>query len=144
MEQIVNKILNGVDATVTAQIGDRIEELDLLVSLEASVEVSEEDIKILNHRATFKKKTGWNGTGTLTIRYGHNVFRDMMYEYVQTGKMPKLQIVTINESRDGDTKPVKTRLGGISINKIDVSKVDINSSILETEVPFSFSEWEEL
>lgn len=144
MAVLEERLINGVEGIVTATIDGQIKELAELTKLSASAEKTTSEYKVLGQRATQTKPNGWKGTGTMTLRYGNKIFRQLLLDYIKTGKNTLIDIVVTNNDPNFDAGSIKTRLGGVNITSAIMTQVDVDTDILNEDVPFTFTEVEDL
>lgn len=144
MAVLEDRILNGVEGIVTATVKGNVKELPITVKVDAKVEKQVTEYKALGHRATQTKPNGWKGTGTLTIRYGSDIFRQLMLEYITTGTNTLIDIIVTNNDPSFAAGTIKTRLGGVNITSATMAMLDVDTEILNEDIPFTFTEVEDL
>lgn len=144
MAVLENRLINGVEGIVTANIDGKIVELAELVKIDATAEKTTSEYKVLGQRATQVKVNGWKGSGTMTLRYGTKYFRQLMLDYIKTGKNKFIEVVVINNDPNFDGGDIKTRLGGINITSSIMTQLDVDTDILNEDIPFTFTEVEDL
>ena len=135
-------IVDGREGMLVATIDGNVHEIPETVKVTAKMEVTLKEWNQLNFRGTRSKPKGWKGTGTLTVRYGKNIFRQIMYVYAKTGKMPKMSIYILNS--DPTAEEIKTILYNVMISSLDIAQLDVDSDTLNQEIPFTFDDWEDL
>lgn len=144
MAVLENKLINGVEGIVTATINGNVEILAEVMKIDATAEKTTTDYKVLGERATQSKPNGWKGTGTMTLRYGSKHFRNLMLDYIHTGKNTLISIVVTNNDPNFDGGTIRTRLGGVNITSAVMTRVDVDTDILSEDVPFTFTEVEDI
>ena len=144
MAILENRLINGVEGIVTANINGNVVELAEVTKISAEIEKVNTEYKALGHRATQNKPNGYKGSGTMTLRYGTKQFRELMMEYIKTGKNTLCDIIVTNNDPNFEGGEIKTRLGGVNITKITVAQLDVDTEILDEEIPFVFTEVDDL
>mgnify|MGYP000448988650 CR=1 FL=1 len=144
MAVLENRLISGVEGLVTANISGRIVELAELTKIDATAEKTTTEYKALGNRATQVKPNGWKGSGTMTLRYGNKHFRNLMLEYIRTGRNTLIEVTVINNDPNFEDGDIKTRIGGINITSAIMTQLDVDTDILNEDVPFTFTEVEDL
>ncbi|MCI1777184.1 MAG: phage tail tube protein, partial [Paenibacillus lautus] len=78
--------ISGQEGRAYLTLDNRNYEMFYIKTLEASVEKNKSEVRTLGRRGVQHKTTGWTGTGTMTIYYVTSFFRQIMYEYIKSGK----------------------------------------------------------
>jgi Protein of unknown function (DUF2001). len=144
MAVLEERLINGVEGVVTATIKGRVVELAELTKISATAEKTTTEYKALGNRATQVKPNGWKGSGTMTLRYGTRYFRELMLDYIRTGKNTLISMVVTNNDPNFEAGDIKTRLGGVNITTATMAQLDVDTEILNEDIPFTFTEVEDL
>ncbi|MEK3722312.1 phage tail tube protein [Paenibacillus sp. FSL H8-0034] len=126
-------------ATITGADGAKQnEEMFYVKKLEAKVEKDKTDIKTLGRRGTQHKANGWKGTGTMTIYYVTTLFRQMMLDYIGTGKDSYFDLKVTNEDPASAAGKQTVILKNVNLDSVIMASLDTDSTALEEEVSFTF------
>ena len=106
-------------------------------TLEATVEKEKAELKTMGQRAVQHKAIGWKG-GTMTIYYVTSLFRELMMEYIQTGKDAYFMIEVRNEDPGSTTGRQTVILEGVNLDSVIMASLDTEAEALEEEVAFTF------
>ncbi|HZG16967.1 MAG TPA: phage tail tube protein [Candidatus Bathyarchaeia archaeon] len=135
--------ISGKMAKAYATINGRREELFYAKSLESTIEKNKVDVPILGKTNTPQRGAGWGGTGTLTVYYVTSVFRQLMRDYIKTGKDFWFDLQVINEDPVSGTGKQTAMLLGCNLDSITAAKFDATSDdMLEEELPFTFNDYD--
>jgi hypothetical protein len=135
--------ISGKQATATAKINGRIEELFYARSLEATIEKSKVDVPILGRTNTPQRSAGWSGSGTMTVYYVTSVFRKLMRDYIKTGQDFWFTLSVTNEQPGSATGVQTVELIDCNLDSVIAARFDATSDdMLEEEMPFTFSDYE--
>ena len=93
----VEDIVNGREGVATSVIDGKVIELMELANINISIEKNKTDFKTMGTRNTKHKTTGWNGTGTMNVRYMSTRWAKMILQYVKKGKDVYFTIVVTNQ-----------------------------------------------
>lgn len=132
--------ISGQEGKAFAVINGRIEEMFYIKKLEATVEKKKSEVKTLGKRATQHKAIGWNGTGSMTIYYITSLFREMMLDYINTGKDVYFDIQIVNEDPASSIGKQTVKLHGVNLDKVIMASLDVGSEGLEEEISFTFED----
>ncbi|MFS8534841.1 MAG: phage tail tube protein [Limnochordales bacterium] len=135
-------VISGKEGRAYAVINGNVEELFYAKSIEARVEKTKSEIKVLGRRATQHKATGWSGTGTMTLYYLSPVFRRMVLDYARTGRDVYFTLQVINEDPASAAGKQTAVLKECNINSVVLAKIDVDADELDEEVEFTFSDFD--
>lgn len=130
--------ISGQEGRGYATINGRIEEMFYLKKFNADVEKVKTEGKTLGKRGTQHKANGWKGTGSMTIYYVTTMFRQLMLEYMKTGKDTYFDIQITNEDPASSIGKQTTVIKGINLDKVIMALLDVDAEALEEEVSFTF------
>jgi hypothetical protein len=132
--------ISGQEGRAYATIDGENVEMFYLKNLEATIEKQKAELKALGRRGVQHRAAGWKGTGTMTIYYVTSRFRQMMYDYISTGKDVYFDITVINEDPNSTVGKQQVQLKNVNLDKVIVAKLDTESDILDEEVGFTFED----
>jgi len=132
--------ISGQEGRAYATINGRIEEMFYVKSLEATVEKQKGEMKALGRRGTQNKAAGWKGTGSMTIYYATTLFRQLMLDYIKTGKDTYFDIQIVNEDPGSSIGKQTVVLKRVNIDSVLFAKVDVDSDMMDEEVSFTFDD----
>lgn len=133
--------VNGREGVATANIDGEIVELFELANITATVEKEKTEFKAMGRRNTQNKATGWNGTGSMTVRYVSSKFPKLIEKYAKYGIDTYFTITVTNEDPGSKTGRQVVQLLGCNIDGIDIAKLDIDEEILEQDIDFTFDDF---
>lgn len=135
--------ISGKQAKAFITIDGQQEELFYAKSLEATIEKNKVDVPVLGKTNTPKRSAGWSGSGTLTVYYVTSRFRQLMREYVKTGKDFWFDLMVVNAQPDSSTGSQTTVLKGCNLDSVSAAQFDAGSDdMMEEELPFTFNDYE--
>ncbi|AJS59852.1 phage tail tube protein [Paenibacillus sp. IHBB 10380] len=132
--------ISGQEGRAYATINGQVEEMFYVKTLEATVEKNKTDAKMLGKRGTQHKANGWTGTGSMTIYYVTSRFRQMMLDYIKTGKDTYFDITVVNEDGGSSIGKQTVVLRSVNLDSVIMTKVDTESEILEEDADFTFDD----
>jgi hypothetical protein len=130
--------ISGQEGRAYATINGQVEEMFYIKTLEASVEKEKADVKTLGRRGTQHKATGWNGTGSMTIYYMTSLFRQLMLDYMNTGKDTDFDVTITNEDPNTSIGLQTITLLGVNLDSVVMASLDTESDALEEDIGFTF------
>lgn len=132
--------ISGKEGRAYTTINGTVEEMFYCKTIEASIEKNKTEVKSLGRRATQHKAVGWNGTGSMTIYYLTSKFRQLMIDYIKTGRDTYFDIQIINDDPASTVGKQTTILKHVNLDKVIVAKLDTESDILDESVDFTFED----
>lgn len=132
--------ISGQEGRAYATIDGDVEEMFYVKSLEAKAEKQKTEVKTLNKRGTQHKANGWVGTGNMTIYYTTTRFRQLMLDYIKTGKDTYFDIMIVNEDPSSSIGKQTVVLKSVNLDSVIMAKVDTESEVLEEDIDFTFDD----
>lgn len=133
--------INGREGIATAEINGQIVELMELANINVNVSKNKSQFKAMGTRNTQNKTTGWEGTGSATVRFISSRWAKMIQDYVKTGKDTYFTIVVTNEDPGSATGRQVIQVLGCNIDSVDLAKLDVDTEILEQDIDFTFNDF---
>lgn len=112
------------------------------INLEAKIEKTKSEVPILGRTGKGNKTTGWKGTGSAAFHYNTSIFRQLLYQYKETGKDVYFDIQVTNEDPTSEAGRQTVILKGCNIDGGILTKFDADAEYLEEELDFTFEDWE--
>lgn len=133
-----NEVLTGTDGVVWVNG----EEWGEVKGIEAKVTGEFEDVTFCGDYGTYKKYMGYTGEGTLTLVKTKSRGLKIMGDAFKTGVMPDIKIISkLTNKQSG--KSERAALKNVVFSEFALAKFE-NRSIVEEELPFSFSDYDSL
>lgn len=137
-------IISGKEGKVFKTVNGIVKEMAYIKKIEAKIEKNKAEIKVLGSRATHSKATGWKGTGSMTIYYMTSEFRQLMLDYIKTGKDVYFDIQLVNEDPASAAGKQTVVLKNCNVDSVVIGQLDIDQDALEEELSFTFEDIEVL
>lgn len=134
-------IISGQEGKVTARINGQVEVMGFVKNIEATMEKQKSEIKVLGHRGTQHKTTGWSGTGSMNLYYVTPLFRAMALKYAQDGIDTNFEITVENNDPTSSAGKQTTVLYGCNIDATIVAKLDVDNTELDEDIDFTFDDF---
>lgn len=144
MGKLDTKLIGGVYGQVSIIVDGQVHEMPEAMALTITGEKTTSSYKMIGEGAEQQKANGWKGEATLKFRYGNQLFNDLMIEYINTKEDKPIEILASNTDPNFKGGQKTIRIGNVMFTKVELFKVDIDSEILDTEVPLTFTEVEYL
>lgn len=112
------------------------------INLEASMEKTKSEVPILGKTGKGNKTTGWKGTGSATFHYNTSIFRNLLYQYKNTGEDQYFDIQITNEDPTSSAGRQTIILKDCNLDGGILAKFDADAEYLDEEMDFTFEDWE--
>lgn len=132
--------INGKEGKAYATIDGQRHLLFMSKKIEATVEKEKAERKALGRRGVQHKTVGWKGSGTMTITYATDMFRDMVLKYVRDGIDTFFDLQVINDDPQSELGQHETILIDCNIDSSLVALLDDSTEVLEEEVSYTFED----
>jgi hypothetical protein len=132
--------LSGTEGKGFITVNGRNEELFYAKKLESTAEKTKKTGKTLGSRVEQNKATGWKGTGTLTVYYVTSLFREMMINYIKTGKDVYFDLTVTNEDKSSTIGKQTVVLKKCNFDKVSMAMFNVDDEVLEEEMAFTFED----
>ncbi|HEY4390345.1 phage tail tube protein [Paenibacillus motobuensis] len=135
--------VSGKQGKAFVIIEGRNEELFYAKTIEATIEKNKVDVPVLGKTNTPQRSAGWKGSGTLTIYYVSSVFRQLMRDYIRTGKDFWFDLQIVNEQPGSSAGKQTVILKNCNLDSVIAAKLDATSDdMLDEELPFTFEDYD--
>ncbi|SNR86048.1 Phage tail tube protein [Anaerovirgula multivorans] len=109
-------------------------------SFSATVNIDYEDVNIAGSLATHKKQTGWNGTGSMTVKKVNSRVAKKAANAVKNGIVPRMKVV--GKLADPDALGVeRVALYDVTFDSFILMNFEQKTTITN-EIPFAFSDYD--
>jgi hypothetical protein len=135
-------IISGQEGRCTANIDGNIEEMAYVKNLEATLEKQKSEIRVLGHRGTQHKTTGWSGSGSASMYYITSLFRKMALKYAKTGKDTYFDITVENNDPTSTIGKQTVVFYNCNLDSTVLAKVDADNTELDEDVDFTFDDFD--
>lgn len=89
--------VNGAEGSIFVTIDGKNVQVAGMRNVQLDAELQSSDMRVIGTRTIQQKNNGVKQTGSGNIYYGDDLFRDMLFEYIQTGHMPSFDIQLTND-----------------------------------------------
>ncbi len=135
-------VISGQEGTAYATINGQNHPMFYIKKIEATAEKKKKEIKTLGKRGTQNKAVGWNGKGSMTIYYVTSLFRQLMYDYIKTGRDTYFDIAVTNDDPTSTIGVQEVILKNVNLDKVVMAKLDIDGEELDEDMDFTFDDVE--
>lgn len=132
--------ISGKLGKAFATINGEVHEMLYLKNIEARAEKKKTPVPVLGKTGDQHKAGGWSGTGTATVYYATSKFRELMLEYIKTGKDTYLDILVENDDPTSNIGQQTTILKGVNLDSIIMAKLDVEADTLDEDISFTYND----
>ncbi|AQZ46037.1 phage tail tube protein [Paenibacillus larvae] len=133
--------ISGQEGRAYATIKGRAEEMFYVKSIEVTVKKNKKEIRTLGKRGDQHKANGWSGEGKMTLYYVTTLFRQLMLDYIKTGKDTYFDIMITNDDPTSHEVGAQTViLKNVNLDEVIMAKLDVDGEALDEEVSFTFDD----
>lgn len=132
--------ISGKMGKAFATIDGEVHEMMYLKNIEATAEKKKVEVPVLGRTGNQHKAGGWNGTGSATVYYVTSKFRELMLQYIKTGRDFYLDILIENDDPTSSAGRQTTILKGVNFDSIVMAKLDIETETLDEELSFTYND----
>lgn len=132
--------ISGQEGRAYATINGSVEEMFYAKSIEAKADKNKSDFKSLGRRGVQSKANGWKGTGSMSIYYATPVFRQMMLEYIKTGRDTYFDMQVVNEDPGSSIGRQTVTLKNVNLDSVVMAKLDVDAEFLDEDIDFTFDD----
>lgn len=132
--------ISGKMGKAFATIDGNVEEMLYLKNIEATAEKKKVEVPVLGKTGDQHKAGGWTGTGSATAYYATSKFREMMLEYIKTGKDTYFDFLIENNDPTSSLGKQTTILKGVNIDSMLMAKLDIEAETLDEDFDFTYND----
>ncbi|MBD2846191.1 phage tail tube protein [Paenibacillus sp. IB182496] len=131
--------ISGKTGKAFAILEGQVHELFYAKTVESTIEKNKADVPVLGRTNIGKKAAGWSGSGTLTVYYMTSVFRQLMLEFINTGKDFYFDLQIVNEDPASSVGKQTVVLRNCNLDSMIAAKFDATSDdMLDEEMAFTF------
>jgi hypothetical protein len=112
------------------------------LNLEAKIEKTKTEVPVLGRTMKGNKTVGLKGSGSAAFHYNTSVFRELLYQYQETGKDLYFDIQVTNEDPTTSVGRQTIILKDCNLDGGVIAKFDADADYLEDEFDFTFESWE--
>lgn len=139
MNELINEIIHGRDAKITVQRNGQIIEIGNATKFTATIKINTEKKGYIGNRANITLPAGWEGTGSLTVSYGDDFWRELLSDYIENNILPVFSITCHNVKSQNGQIVNSIKLDNCVLTQLTVGLADESTAQLEEEIPFEFS-----
>lgn len=132
--------ISGQEGKATAIINGEVRDMFYIKTIEATVEKNKQEVRTFGHRGVQHKATGWSGSGSMNMYYVTSDYVKLMVDYVKTGVDTYFTITFENNDPTSTIGSQIVTLSHVNINSAVVIKGDVENSVLDCDVEFTFED----
>lgn len=132
--------VNGAEGKAFVTMNGRVHEAANFKNIRTSADLQSTDMRVVGTRDIQSKLNGVKKRGSGNVYYGTDLWRDMVLEYINTGKMPEfdLEITNHDPSTSIGTESM-AYYGCMLIGEIPLSILDSDEAMLNYDFQFSYT-----
>lgn len=138
----VQDIIDGGQGECTIKIDSQRYSLMMVKSIKAEFEKKKAKKKVLGSMTEGSKATGLTYKASGTFYYVTSLFRELIYQYQQTGVDFYFDMTITNEDKTSSTGRQSITLVNCNVDSGVIAQLDVESDGLEEEMPFTFERFE--
>lgn len=139
----IQDIIDGGQGECTIKLADnRRYNLMMAKSIKAEFEKKKTAKKVLGCMSEASKSTGLSYKASGTFYYVTSLFRELIYQYQETGKDFYFDMTISNEDKTSATGRQSVTLINCNIDSGIIAQLDVDSDGLEEDMPFTFERFE--
>ena len=135
-------IISGQEGRAYLKVDGKNRDLMYLKYVEAVVTKKKTTVRTLGRSGDQFKAAGWSGKGKMTIYYVTSLFRELMLDYIRSGKDTYFDLVVVNDDPNSGFGRQTIVLRGCNLNSVVLAKLDVNADNLDETVEFTFDDAE--
>lgn len=135
-------IISGQEGKATATIDGSVETMAYIKNLEAIFEKQKSEIRVIGHRGTQNKTTGWSGTGSMNLYYITSMFRKMALKYAKQGIDTNFDVTIENNDPTSSIGKQTVVLYGVNLDSTVLAKLDVDNTELDEDIDFTFDDFD--
>lgn len=131
--------INGKLCKAFATIDGNVEQLFYIKIFEANIEKTKSEVPVLGDLWMQHKAGGLSGSGSMTIRAGSPIFKKLISSYAETHIDTYFTLTIINDDPGSRRGIQSVTLLDVNMNGCNVTKMDVETDVLEEDYEFTFS-----
>lgn len=131
--------INGKLAKAYASIDGNVEELLYLKTYEANIEKGKTEVPVLGSFWIQHRAGSLRGSGTMTAYYCSPTFRKLIKRFEDEKRDIYFTLTIINDDPGSNAGIQTVVFNDVNIDSSVAAKFDVDSDVLEEDIPFTFS-----
>ena len=112
------------------------------IKVEAKFNKNKTKVPILGKTGKGNKATGWDGSGSATLHYNTSIFRELLYQYKETGEDVYFDMQLTNEDKTSSVGRQTIILKDCNIDGGVLARFDADAEYLDEDIDFTFEDFE--
>ena len=113
-----------------------------VTKLEAKIEKTKTEVKMLGSIRTGNKATGSKGTGTIEYHANTNLMRDLIKKYEDDGEDFYFDIKVVNDDKTSSVGRQIIFLRDCNIDNVTIASLEAGGETLSDSCSFTFESWD--
>lgn len=132
--------ISGSMAKCFITIGGRRYNFMQAITVKAEMEKTKTEVPILGKTGKGNKATGWKGTGEAKFHFNTSIFRELLVDYIKTGKDIYFDMQIVNEDPTSSVGKQTVMLIDCNLDGGILAHFDADADYLEDEFDFTFED----
>lgn len=138
----IQNLVNGAEGTVYLQKDNEMMPLLNVRSITATVTKEKETKKVIGSKVARNRLSGYTFAGTMNIYYCSSYFTKQLYEDIKNGTNTTFTLIVTNEDPASKIGRQSVALYNVDIDSHDILAIDIEASDMNSDIPFTFDDFE--
>lgn len=138
----IQNLVNGAEGTVYLQKDNEMIPLLNIRTITASVSKEKETKKVIGSKVARNRLSGYTFSGTMNIYYCSSYFTKQLRDDIKNGTNTTFTLIVTNEDPASSIGRQSIALYNVDIDSHDILAIDIDASDMNSDIPFTFDDFE--
>lgn len=138
----IQNLVNGAEGTVFLQRENEMVPLLNVRTITATVSKEKETKKVIGSKVAKNRLAGYTFSGTMNVYYCSSYFTKLLREDIKNGTNTTFTLIVTNEDPASRIGRQSIALYNVDIDSHDILAIDIDASDMNSDIPFTFDDFE--
>lgn len=138
----IQNLVNGAEGTVYLQKDNEMIPLLNIRTITATVSKDKETKKVIGSKVARNRLSGYTLSGTMNIYYCSSYFTKQLRDDIKNGTNTTFTLIVTNEDPASGIGRQSIALYNVDIDSHDILALDIDASDMNSDIPFTFDDFE--
>lgn len=138
----IQNLVNGAEGTVYLQRENEMIPLLNIRTITASVSKDKETKKVIGSKVAKNRLAGYTFSGTMNVYYCSSYFTKMLRDDIKNGTNTTFTLIVTNEDPASSIGRQSIALYNVDIDSHDILSLDVDASDMNSDIPFTFDDFE--
>ena len=138
----IQNLVNGAEGTVYLQKDNEMVPLLTVRTLTATVTKEKDTKKVIGSKVAKNRLSGYTYAGTMNVYYCSTYFTKMLRDDIKNGTNTTFTLIVTNEDPASMIGRQSIALYNVDIDSADILAIDVDASDMNTDIPFTFDDFE--